>query len=484
MTRLYLVTTVVLVAVVSATSFFMLERSTQSELDALVVSYIKAYRLEYEKLLRDKRAAPVPAEGAPAGEVQVVLAPEDFKSIASSLSRSLDLPCAWRVWDVDKGSVFDQSGRIDLLRSDAPSQDPVGQTFKLPGGLRWRTEPLSSGNAVGLMLDGSQQIGDLRQYQVLAGALMVLAAMVSLSLGAYMTQRMSRMLRRVADSARAVRDPTREVVELEVQDAPDEIRDVVAALRHLFGSVRIESERSRMLYASMAHELRSPIQNLVGETEVALFTARDGDAYRRVLESNLDELRDLGDAIDNLVAICSERRPADHGGQEEFDLLDEARIRLERERAQAQRRGVELRLEGEGELWVRGDREGLLRALRNLAANAIQWSPEGSRVAVRLVGRNGEVEVTVDDAGPGIPVELRERIFEPFVRGPAQDGQRIGYGLGLAITRAAVDAQGGTILIDRSPLGGARFQVRMPRVCPTEGAEAPHGEPALGSDGP
>jgi signal transduction histidine kinase len=462
----------------------MLERSTQSELDALAVSYVKAYRLEYEKLLRDKRPQTVPAEGAPAGETPIVLAPEDFKKIASSLADTLELPCAWRVWDIDLGNVFDQSGRTDLLRSDAPLLDDANtnRTFTLPGGLRWRTEPLSSGFALGLMLDGSQQIGELRQYQVLAGALMVLAAMLSLSLGAYMTQRMSRMLRRVADSARAVRDPTREVVEMEVADAPDEIRDVVDALRRLFGSVRTESERSRMLYASMAHELRSPIQNLVGETEVALFTARDGDGYRRVLESNLDELRDLGDAIDNLVAICSERRPADHGGQEEFDLLDEARIRLERERAQAQRRGVELRLEGEGELWVRGDREGLLRALRNLAANAIQWSPDGGRVAVRLVGRNGEVEVTVDDAGPGIAEELREQIFEPFVRGPALGGQRIGYGLGLAITRAAVDAQGGTILIDRSPLGGARFQVRMPRVCPADGAVASPGQPAPETD--
>jgi signal transduction histidine kinase len=228
--------------------------------------------------------------------------------------------------------------------------------------------------------------------------------------------------------------------------------------------VRAESERNRIFYASMAHELRSPIQNLVGETEVALFKTRESADYRRVLESNLDELRDLGDAIDNLVTICSERRPVDGNSDlEDFDLLDEARIRLGRERSQAERRGVELAVEGQGDLSVRGDREGLLRAVRNLAANAIQWSPAGSTVEVRLVGLDGAIEVTVDDAGPGVPLELREEIFRPFVRGPSLNGQRIGYGLGLAIVRSAVDSQGGTIEVGSAPQGGARFHVVLPR---------------------
>ena len=212
-----------------------------------------------------------------------------------------------------------------------------------------------------------------------------------------------------------------------------------------------------------------PIQNLAGATEVALFTAREGPEYRAVLESNLDELRDLGDAIDNLVTICSERRPGASVETEDFDLLDEARIRLARERAQATRRRVELRIEGEGELTMRGDREGLLRALRNLAANAIQWSPPDSDVEVLLSGHDDWIEVVVDDAGPGVPPEVREHIFEPFARGPLLDGQRMGYGLGLAIVRAAVDAQGGEVEIGTSPAGGARFRMRLPRTARSRG---------------
>jgi two-component system sensor histidine kinase MprB len=201
----------------------------------------------------------------------------------------------------------------------------------------------------------------------------------------------------------------------------------------------------------------------VGETEVALLTRGRDVGYRRVLESNLEDLRDLADAIDNLVTICSRRRVEAGAAFEDFDLAEEARIRLERERAQAERHGIELALAAHGDLRMRGDREAILRGLRNLAANAIQWSPTGGRVDVALEGQPERILVTVDDAGPGVPEELRAQVFAPFFRGPAINGQRIGYGLGLAIVRSAVDVHGGSVWIGSSPRGGARFRVELPR---------------------
>lgn len=448
MTRVYLLTTTLLVLVISTTSFLFLERSVENELDALTTSVVKDYRLEYEKLTSGGNAE---------------LPSEAWKMIAEAAT-PLAYPCGWRVWNLDWNSVVDESGETSLLSDLFPRITTTQDTLHIEGGRRTRTELLSRGFVVGLVLDGSPRIAVLRRYETFAGVMLAVAALVSLGLGVYMVMRMSRMLSAVAERARAVREPTSATVELEDDDPPDEIREVVAALRQLFSTVRAESERNRIFYASMAHELRSPIQNLVGETEVALFKTRESADYRRVLESNLDELRDLGDAIDNLVTICSERRPLDGNSDlEDFDLLDEARIRLGRERSQAERRGVELAVEGQGDLSVRGDREGLLRAVRNLAANAIQWSPAGSTVKVHLVGLDDTIEVTVDDAGPGVPLELREEIFRPFVRGPSLNGQRIGYGLGLAIVRSAVDSQGGTIEVGSGPLGGARFHVVLPR---------------------
>jgi signal transduction histidine kinase len=202
----------------------------------------------------------------------------------------------------------------------------------------------------------------------------------------------------------------------------------------------------------------------VGATVVALLARREADAYRRVLESNLDELRELGDAVDNLMTICAPRG-ADSGRpeSEEFDVESEARMRLERERTRAERLGVQLELRSRGDTHLEGDREGVLRALRNLAANAIDWSERGGRVEVAIEGSDSTVAITVDDSGPGVAPELRERIFDPFYRGPAARGRRAGYGLGLAIVRAAADRQGGSIAVDTSPAGGARFRLVLPK---------------------
>ena len=109
------------------------------------------------------------------------------------------------------------------------------------------------------------------------------------------------------------------------------------------------------------------------------------------------------------------------------------------------------------------DREAMLRALRNLVSNAVQWTPQGGQVNVTIAATDLNVTLTVDDSGPGIPGPMRAKIFEPFARGGERGGERVGYGLGLAIVREAVEAHGGTVEVATSPIGGARFVVHIPR---------------------
>jgi signal transduction histidine kinase len=197
----------------------------------------------------------------------------------------------------------------------------------------------------------------------------------------------------------------------------------------------------------------------MGETQVALLRERDTDEYRQVLESHLEELGQLSRVVDNLVTLCAAGELQRRRGTERFDLGKEARLRLSREFQLASRSDVELVIETEGPLDCEGDREALLLALRNVVTNAIEWSPKGATVAVKLRGDGVRREIIVDDAGPGVPVAERERIFEPFHRGPAARGRRVGFGLGLALTRSAVEAHGGAIDVGRSPQGGARFRI-------------------------
>jgi signal transduction histidine kinase len=378
-------------------------------------------------------------------------------------------PMAFRVWAPD-GELWAELGTVALLSQDIPVPD-AGTAHKAPGGLRWRVDRLPTGHLVGVVIDGSAQFALLRQFGLVTLGLALLVGALAFVGVTLFVRRAIAMLEQVADQARAVRSP-RDPIEVGIEDAPEEIRAVAEALATMLANIRAEHERAQLLTAGLAHELGSPIQNLIGEAQVALMEERSLAEHRALLESQLEELRDLARAVGNLVALCSlgqERAPSE---VEEFDLGEEALLRLTRERAHAGRRGVQLEVTPRGDLRLRGDREAMMLAVTNLVSNAIDWSPAGGQVRAELVGDAAGVSVTVDDQGPGVPEADRARVFEPFFRGAAAAGRRQGYGLGLSIARAAVVAHGGTLGVERSPLGGARFRLGVPRRDRTEDDQA------------
>jgi signal transduction histidine kinase len=108
-------------------------------------------------------------------------------------------------------------------------------------------------------------------------------------------------------------------------------------------------------------------------------------------------------------------------------------------------------------LTVQADADQLLQVLVNLLLNAIQASPAGSPITVRVTGRGRQAQVDVVDSGPGVPPELGDDIFKPFVTTRAK-----GNGLGLAIARRIAEAHGGTLVASREPGRGARFVLTLP----------------------
>jgi two-component system heavy metal sensor histidine kinase CusS len=370
-----------------------------------------------------------------------------------------DLDFAWRVWNPDTREVWGDFGSTRVLELANPKLDDLDQRRQIDTYL-WETRRLRSGYVVAVVIDGQSRFELLRKYETLAIKRVVVSVAFAALISWFFLRRVSALLRKVATDLRvaSLRAPP-----IQVENPPAEIQQIADALSERLARVQAASEQAQLFTASLAHELRSPIQNLVGETEVALIAQRDAATYRNVLESNLHELRELGDAVDNLMTICAQRGSDSKVVLEEFDLGDEAEIRLARERSRGRLLDVDLELRRSGDTRILGDRESLLRALRNLAGNAIDFSPPGSRVDVEIRGDTDTVHVCVDDQGPGVPDELRARIFEPFFTGPAKRGGRLGYGLGLSIARTAVLAQNGTIDVSRSPRGGARFCLRLPR---------------------
>ncbi len=363
----------------------------------------------------------------------------------------------WTVWDDAEGPVVATAGDADLLARAGLDPRVLDTTVEVSGSVRARTARLQGGQLAGLAVDGSAAMAELRDAAGMSAGLVLAAAVAVILATTLYCRRVTSLLKRVAAQAHWSDGPPDSAA------LPNEIRPVAEAFDERLRTLRTESKEARVMIAKLAHDLRRPIQNLIGETEVALLVDDEGSSPAATLRSNLEELRSLGDAVDNLVTMCSPSAVVPDVRYERFDLAAEAELRLDRDLSQARRRRVDVEIRARGDTTIVGDREWLLRALRNLTSNAVDFSPEGSRVTVDIGGEADRVVVTVDDAGPGVPEPDRERIFEAFVRGPGSREQRDGYGLGLAIVRAAVEAHHGAVTVGDSEQGGARFRLTIPR---------------------
>ncbi len=394
--------------------------------------------------------------------------PARIRETVLTLAAAIEHPaCAFRVRDAD-GRLLAEGGKADLLaKVDQPIPfDTVWRKWLHTRELVVMARPItgSPGLAVEILVDGKPYLERIRSYARSSLLALALGLVLAAFAGWFTAHHGLRHLREMVRQAEAA-DPVAGGTQIALVNAPEEIRAVAEALDHLLRRIDAGLSRMRTFTAGLAHELRSPLQNLIGETEVTLLHGREPAEYARVLRSNLEDLSDLSDAIDNLVAYCRSAEPPSRRPERElFDLADEARLRLESEGRSAARRHVALEVESSGDTRLAADRESCLRVLRNLVGNAVDWSPEGSTVHVVIEGRDDEVSLCVEDTGPGVPEHLADKLFEPFVTSRAPGGQRGGYGLGLAICRTVMDQHGGRLRHEPRPGGGSRFVADFPRA--------------------
>jgi two-component system OmpR family sensor kinase len=222
-------------------------------------------------------------------------------------------------------------------------------------------------------------------------------------------------------------------------------------------------ESQRRFTTDASHELRSPLSRLRAELEVTLRRPREAGEYEEALHSSLDEVQRLSQLTEDLLTLA--RLEADEPGRRPDSVLlssvvDEAIGRL---RAQAERRKVDLVREGAPLVAARATTTTVALALTNIIDNALKFSPAGSTVRVGLTAQGSEAVISVSDMGPGISAHEVPRIFDRFHRGKAAQGiDAPGFGLGLAISRAAVERHGGRIAAESRPGGGTTFSIRLP----------------------
>ena len=235
---------------------------------------------------------------------------------------------------------------------------------------------------------------------------------------------------------------------------PEQGQDEVADLARQFNAAaeRVETlvKSHKSLLANASHELRSPLTRIRMGLEL-MGGQQPSPAFREEILRNIAELDQLVDEI--LLASRLDAREADVGSFEVVDLVGLAA-------EECARTGAELDA-GNQPLEVHAVAKLLRRALRNLLENARRYSDGTVSVSLHLQG--GMAEVRVCDQGPGVPAELRERIFEPFYRLPGASERAGGVGLGLALVRSIAGRHQGTVHCEGNPQGqGACFVLRLP----------------------
>ncbi len=246
---------------------------------------------------------------------------------------------------------------------------------------------------------------------------------------------------------------------LAVDAVPAELEALATALNGMLARLEDSFQRLKDFSTDLAHELRTPISNLMTETQVALSRARSPDEYRDVLASNTEEYERLARMIGEMLFIAE----ADNGlivpSREPVDLANEVRELFDFFDALAEEKALHLSVTGDGQ--VSGDKLMLRRALANLLSNAIRHTPVNGRIRVHIGRAGNSTTLLVENSGEPIPPEHLSRIFDRFYRAdPSRHGSGEGAGLGLAITRSIILAHGGEIAV-RSGDAGVCFEIRL-----------------------
>jgi len=249
---------------------------------------------------------------------------------------------------------------------------------------------------------------------------------------------------------------------LPLDGVPRELQGLSAAFNHALDRLQVSFRRLSGFSSDLAHELRAPISNVMGEAQVALRRPRTGSEYQAVLASEIEECGRITHMINSMLFLARadnaqaalHRKPLD--GRQEVALVAEFCEGL------LAKHGLKLRIEGSASIWA--DPDLLERALSNLVINAIGHTHRGEVIVVSLaMAPDASVLVEVSNPGSGIPPHALSRVFDRFFRIVETPGKsERGLGLGLAIVRSIMQLHGGSASVRSTPEGPTIFTLCFP----------------------
>ena len=261
---------------------------------------------------------------------------------------------------------------------------------------------------------------------------------------------------------------------------PTELLSLAGTFNEMLDRLQEAFARISRFSADIAHELRTPINNLRGEVEVSLGKARTQEEYRDVLSSCLEECSDVSRLIDSLLFLARADHAEMHIRRDRLDVGQELAAVADFYDAAASEAGVEIVRAWPDGLSADLDRPLFQRAIGNLIENALAHTPGGGTLALRAERHESSIRIEVNDTGQGIPAEHLARVFDRFHRVDASRSKnRGGAGLGLAIVRSIALLHGGSVTMSSQLGQGTCVTIAFPANAPCQSTTPRHDRPAL-----
>src|SRR5437870_2873295 len=287
-----------------------------------------------------------------------------------------------------------------------------------------------------------------RNFAVLFVMVLSGSVLGSAFIAVMVTKRGLRPLREMTESVARV-GPTHLKERVTPADWSGELKPLAIAFDDMLKRLDDSFTRLSQFSADLAHELRTPIANMIGETQVALTRDRTAAEYRETIESTVGECERLSRIVDNLLFVARADAAREPIERKRFD----ARAAVEKIAAfyqtVAEERHVSISCSGEGQIYA--DPDLFERAVGNLLDNALRFTPEHCSIHIALSKHDTDFEVAVSDKGCGIAAEHLPRVFDRFYRVESSRGSD-GAGLGLALVKSILDLHGGSAKVE-SELG-------------------------------
>jgi len=324
------------------------------------------------------------------------------------------------------------------------------------------TPPVHS-DTIQIAIDVSQEEELLSRYRFWFWAILLASSVLFPMAGYRIARHGIRPVEEIAATARRITS-TNLRERIRAEGYPLELASLAGTFNEMLDRLEESFERISRFSADIAHDLRTPVNNIRGEAEVALARARNVDEYRAVLESSLEEAVRLSELIGDLLFLARAESPLNELRRERVNVSDLLITVRDYYEASAANGGISLVAIASAEpLTVELDRSLILRAVSNLVSNAVVHTPSGGTVTLAASSDHLEMHIQVSDTGTGIPAEALHRAFDRFFRvDPSRSKNSGGTGLGLAIVQSIMTLHGGKAEITSELGRGTCVTLRIP----------------------